>query len=218
MCDESSASERINEHSVLLATKWRWAHWSRPKGGPVSPRKLAALLGVITLGGSAWWMFLYLSRWEWHRAITAGIFVLASELGLVGGAIITRLGRLEERVDRIATAGPRQQGAAEDSRLLLRAHRPAGSSPFAWLEPDPSRTSVFVPILMGTGFVLSGLAWIVERLARVTARPALERDLARRLVPLAPPFASLVPDETEARTGLAPDDPATRLARPSTAA
>jgi hypothetical protein len=184
----------------------------------VSPRKLAALLGVITLGGSAWWMFLYLSRWEWHRAITAGIFVLAAELGLVGGAILTRLGRLEERVDHLAPAGPRAQGGADDNRLLIRSTRPASSSPFAWLEPDPGRTSVFVPILMGTGFVLSGLAWVVERLARVTARPALERDLARRLVPLAPPFTSLVPDETEARTGLSPEDPAVRLARPSTAA
>jgi hypothetical protein len=184
----------------------------------MSARKLAALLGIVTLGGSAWWMFLYLSRWEWHRAITAGIFVLAAELGLVGGAILTRLARLEDRVDRLAASGPRAHATGDDNRLLLRAHRPAGSSPFAWLEPDPNRMSVFVPILMGTGFVLSGLAWVVERLARVTATPALERDLARRLVPLAPPFDSLVPDQTEARTGLAPDDPASRLARPSSAA
>jgi hypothetical protein len=180
----------------------------------MSARKLAALLGVVTLAGSAWWMFLYLSRWEWHRAITAGIFVIAAELGLVGGAILTRLGRLEERVDHLA-ARPQ---VVDDTRLLLREHRPAGRSPFAWLEPDPGRMSVFVPILMGTGFVLSGLAWIVERLARVTARPALERDLAQRLSALAPPITTLVPDRAEAASGLPADDPAARLARPSTAA
>jgi hypothetical protein len=181
----------------------------------VSARKLAALLGIVTLAGSAWWMFLYLSRWEWHRAITAGIFVIAAELGLVGGAILTRLGRLEERVDRLAASRP---AAVDETRLLLRESRPAGRSPFAWLEPDPSRTSVFVPILMGTGFVLSGIAWVVERLARVTARPALERDLAERLSALAPPVTSLVPDRVEAATGVPADDPAARLARPSTAA
>jgi hypothetical protein len=175
----------------------------------VIARRLAALLGVVTLVGSAWWMLLYLSRWEWHRAITAGIFLIAAEVALVGGAILARLSRVEDRVDHLAAT---RQAAVDDTRLLLRASRSPGRSPFAWLEPDPGRTSVFVPILMGAGFLLSGLAWLVERLARVTARPALERDLAERLSALAPPVTTLVPDREELA---AHDDPAARLSRPT---
>ena len=38
---------------------------------------------------------------------------------------------------------------------------------------------VFVPVLLGAGAVLSGLAWIVERLARSTAGRVAESGLAR---------------------------------------
>ncbi len=56
------------------------------------------------------------------------------------------------------------------------------------------------------GVVASGLAWLVEKLARATAGPALERGLAARLSPLAWPAGGLVPDES--------DDPLTILERP----
>ena len=60
--------------------------------------------------------------------------------------------------------------------------------------------------LIGMGVVASGLAWLVERLARATAGPALERGLASRLAPLAWPTGGLVPE-----TG---DDPLAVLERP----
>ena len=51
---------------------------------------------------------------------------------------------------------------------------------FAWLTRT-DRTSVFIPVLLGAGAVLSALAWVVERVARATAGRAAEAGLARRL-------------------------------------
>jgi hypothetical protein len=51
---------------------------------------------------------------------------------------------------------------------------------------------VFVLVLLGAGIVLSGLAWLVDRIARVTAGPSVENDLARRLRPLQTPPGGLL--------------------------
>jgi hypothetical protein len=56
---------------------------------------------------------------------------------------------------------------------------------------------VFVPVLMGAGVIMSGLAWVIERLARRTARPTLERGLAARLAPLTLEHGSLVPPRSD---------------------
>jgi hypothetical protein len=47
--------------------------------------------------------------------------------------------------------------------------------------------NVFVPVLMGAGVLLSGIAWVVERLARATVTPVAERGLAAQLDGLALP-------------------------------
>jgi hypothetical protein len=52
--------------------------------------------------------------------------------------------------------------------------------------------SVFLPFLLGVGAVASGLAWAVEQLARRTTAPSLERQLARRMAPLALPAGGLL--------------------------
>ncbi|WP_405947258.1 hypothetical protein OG588_11960 [Streptomyces prunicolor] len=57
---------------------------------------------------------------------------------------------------------------------------------FRWLEETADRTYVFVPVLMVTGVLLSGLAWVVQRIAAATGRPT-ERRLAGRLAVLAAP-------------------------------
>lgn len=46
---------------------------------------------------------------------------------------------------------------------------------------------MFVPVLLGAGVVLSGVAWLVERAARIAAGRQMERGLAVRLGSLAPP-------------------------------
>ena len=79
----------------------------------------------------------------------------------------------------------------EGVRRRLREHRPAPAKPFAWLDGSQT-TNVFVPVLFGAGFVLSGLAWIVDRVARATAGQAVEHGLARSLTALQPPPGGLL--------------------------
>ena len=85
----------------------------------------------------------------------------------------------------------------------LAATRPAGRDHFAWLRPN-DRFGVFVPVLMGAGVVMSGLAWLVERLARMTAGPVLERRLAREITTLTIQLdeSGLVPAPVDSRTAI----------------
>ena len=87
----------------------------------------------------------------------------------------------------------------QQERVLRRLQEaPAPSRDhFAWLRPTGTGTSVFVPVLMGAGLVLSGLAWIVERVAKATAGSAMERGLATRLVAFSVPEEPLVEPDTD---------------------
>jgi hypothetical protein len=66
----------------------------------------------------------------------------------------------------------------------LRAHPSEPANPFAWM--DGTHTNVFIPVLLGAGAVLSALAWVVDRIARATAGPGLDKRLARQLSSLHP--------------------------------
>ena len=57
--------------------------------------------------------------------------------------------------------------------------------------------NVFVPVLMGAGVLMSGIAWLVERVARATVRPAAERGLAAQLDGLALPANGFVAVERQ---------------------
>jgi hypothetical protein len=166
------------------------------------PTRVAQLAAVVVLMGSGAYIGVYLYRWEWNRALIAGMFFVIAEVGLGLALVLNRLGRLEERLDR---ADP---GRREEVLGRLRETAPPARQHFAWLRESSQRTSVFVPVLMGAGVVASALAWVVERLAGATARPALERGLAARLAPLAWPSRGL--------TDVDPD-PLDILARPSPA-
>jgi len=153
----------------------------------VNARRIATVLAATTLAGSGTYLFVYLYRWEWNRAIIAGVFFLAAEVALVAAAVLSRLRALE--------SGLRQPPPSAASPRVLHHVREAAPAPrdhFAWLRPQPERMGVFVPILMGAGFVLSGLAWLVERLARSTATPRLEDRLALALGALALPSGHLL--------------------------
>jgi len=156
----------------------------------MSAKRLGWILGAATLLGSGTYLLIYLYRWEWNRALTAGVFLLVAEVALVAGAILERLRGMEERL-----AGATPAGSTENpSRVLtqLRQSAPPARDHFAWLSPRQDQLGVFVPVLMGAGAVLSGLAWLVERLARRTAQPALEQRLAARLDALGLPHGGLV--------------------------
>jgi hypothetical protein len=155
--------------------------------GRTAPRVIGLLALLVVMAAAGWYVFVYLHRWEWNRAIVSGVIFLAAEVALVGALMLDRLARLTRRVEAI-------DRPEERVVTVLREHRPEPVRPFAWLERNQS--NVFVPVLLGAGVVLSGLAWIVDRIARLTAVPSMERGLARRLVRLQPPPGGLLGDAT----------------------
>ena len=150
-------------------------------------KRIGILLVGVTLLASAAYVFVYLQRWEWNRALIAGTFMLASELLLVAAVLAGRIRSVERKVVAL--------GEASQHDRVLRRLREAPAEHrdhFAWLRPTGTGNAVFVPVLMGAGLVLSALAWAVERLAKATAGPQLERNLATRLVRLGVPDEPLV--------------------------
>lgn len=143
----------------------------------MNARRLGLVGAIATLIASGAYVFIYLYRWEWNRAqVSAAIFV-AVEVGLVGWLLSDRLRRVERRLEGAALD-------AEQRRLaVIRSTTPPPRVGFAWLAP-PDRMGVFIPVLLGAGALLSGVAWIVERLARATAGRSAERGLAHRLAVL----------------------------------
>lgn len=155
----------------------------------MTARRLGLAVGVATLAASLTYLFVYLYRWEWNRALTAGVFVIISEVALVGAAILERLRRIETRLDERPTP---TTASVVTALGRLEETAPAARDHFAWLDVRRGSTNVFVPVLMGAGVVLSALAWAVERLARATARPVLENRLAGRVAGLALPEGGLL--------------------------
>lgn len=179
-------------------------------------RRATLVLVVGVLAASGAYALIYLFRWEWHRAIITALFFVAAEVGLGIGVLLRRLTRLEQRLDELARpGGPLDpvvdlsdlDAAAFDPAVLARIREaaPPARSPFAWLDPQRSELSVFLPFLLGVGALASGLAWVVEQIARHTTTPALEHRLARQLAPLAIPTGGLV--------GIAPAPDAPVVAR-----
>ncbi|HEX2294105.1 MAG TPA: hypothetical protein VHN37_02225 [Actinomycetota bacterium] len=141
-------------------------------------KRLAYAVLTVVLAASGTYMFVYLYRWEWNRTLIAGIFFVAAEIGLIGAGILERLKKMEDRMESRAAEPP--------ALAHIQETAPEPKAGFKWLTRT-DQMSVFVPVLMGAGFVVSGIAWIVERLAHATARPALEHGLAWRLAPLSLP-------------------------------
>ncbi|MEU6193478.1 hypothetical protein [Streptomyces sp. NPDC047061] len=158
-------------------------------------RRIAYVFGGLAAAGAGTYTVVYLYRWQWQRAILCGVLLLVVEVMLLGIVLLGRLTRIEERL-RDGELRQRESAVRQEEVLArLREAAPAHSSSarFRWLEDTADRTHVFVPVLMVTGVLLSGLAWLVQRIASVTARPA-ERRLAGRLAVLAAPGPG--PDST----------------------
>lgn len=150
--------------------------------------RLGRLLSAIVLIASGSYVFVYLVRWEWNRALIAGLFFLAAEVALIADVLLGRIRSLSAEVARL--------DSGEQTRALaarLRATRPESSGPFAWLRPEADRLNVLLPILIGAGVLLSALSYVVEQLSRVTALPVAEHELARGLATMALPREGLAP-------------------------
>ncbi len=154
-------------------------------------KKIGWLTGLVTLLATGGYIFVYLYRWEWHRALIAGTLFVAAEVAMATALVLRRLGGGQLGLDA-------DQRTQPEPAVLEQLRRNAPRrNPFAWLEPGDGRTAVFIPVLLGSGIVVSALAWVVERIAGRTAEPAMERRLASQLTTLAFPAGGLVPDEAE---------------------
>lgn len=143
-------------------------------------RKIGYAVAGLVIVSSGAYLFVYLYRWEWNRAMIAGIIFIASELAVGTMMVLERLRRIEERLEE-------QRSEPRATLEAIRETAPAPASRFKWLSGEEGGLQVFVPVLMGAGVIFSAIAWMVERFARATAKPALEQGLALRLQPLALP-------------------------------
>ena len=151
----------------------------------MNARRLGSLVAVVTLVAAGAYFFVYLYRWEWNRAQVSAAIFIAAEIGIVAWLLTDRIRRVERRLARIGSEG-------EQRRLhILRDTAPPPRVTFAWLTRT-DRTSVFIPVLLGAGAVLSALAWVVERISRATAGRAAEAGLASRLGVLELPAGGLL--------------------------
>ncbi|MEU7664628.1 hypothetical protein [Streptomyces lincolnensis] len=150
-------------------------------------RKVAYVFAGLAAAGAGSYLVVYLYRWQWQRALICGVLLLVVEVLLLGLVTLGRLTRIEERLRD--TDRRQREAEARQEDVLTRLRQPAlarEETRFRWLEDPADRTYVFVPVLMVTGVVLAGLAWVVQKVASATAGPA-ERRLAGRLAVLAAP-------------------------------
>lgn len=162
--------------------------------------RVATIASGIVLTAAGVYVVVYLARWEWNRAIVAAAVFIAM-LQVVSTAVIaSRLRDLSSRtsivvvnsptdggVDAIAAGGSGSiNGSGRPSPLdesVLAALRAAGEQRarrhFEWLRADTGQIGVFVPVLLGTGMILSAVAWLVERMAGAVAGSSVDRITAR---------------------------------------
>ena len=154
-------------------------------------RRLGTSITAVVLLASGTYLIVYLYRWEWNRAVVAGVFFLAAELALASNALLRRVRAIELR---LAESSP-------PALARIRATAPPPRDHFAWLQDSVTGMNVFVPVLLGAGVVLSLVAHVLERVASATAGPMQERRLAGDLDALALPFGGLLPTDTSLGLG-----------------
>ncbi|MGW1951762.1 hypothetical protein ACWCPI_03215 [Streptomyces sp. NPDC001920] len=150
-------------------------------------RKVAYVFAALAAAGAGTYLVIYLYRWQWQRALICGVLLLVVEVLLFGLVTMGRLNRIEERL-RDSDRRQREWDARQED-VLTRLREPAAAREekrFRWLDDPADRAYVFVPVLMVAGVLLSALAWVVQKVASATARPA-ERHLSGRLAVLAAP-------------------------------
>jgi hypothetical protein len=175
-------------------------------------RFVAWAVAVVTLLVAGVYTVVSLARWEWTRALFFAIVFVAAEVMLVAAAVFARLGRMEHDLSQLARAPsnphlPRQSTALHALRATRSEH-----DRFAWLRTDPhgvaSRTNVFITLMVGGGVLLSGGAWLIDKIASRTVDPGREATLARQLDSIAYQRGLVVDDvNVLARSRPQRDDP-----------
>ena len=159
-------------------------------------RRIGVVLLLVTLVTTIWYFFAYLT-------------LVGVEPGPHRGRLDGRRRDRSRRDPAAVEAGQPQPSGRRGGPG--RAHqgpargRAVDSKSFAWLR-DPNQTNVFIPVLLGAGVLASGLAWLVERIARLTSRSGNTTSLSKDLAALAPPEGGFLGGE----------DPIDLLQRPVT--
>jgi len=150
------------------------------------------LIGAATLIASGAYVFVYLYRWEWNRALISAAIFLAAEVAVLGWLLSRKLDTIGHDIDTMG----RELEAVRMRRIAghLDAARDRPSTVFEWLRPEPDGTRVFIPVLLGAGLVFAALAWTVERISRLTAGRMSDRRLAAGLSRLALPPGGFLDD------------------------
>jgi hypothetical protein len=148
---------------------------------------IAWLAGIGTLLAGAVYMVVSLNRWEWNRALFFGLIVLIAEVGLATGLVLRRLARIEYLAKREVSGDPAVL-------QILTETRPSRDR-FAWMRESTSEFNVFITFLVGGGVILSGIAWVVDKVASKTSSPAGEQRLAGQLDPISYPAGGLLLDD-----------------------
>jgi hypothetical protein len=157
-------------------------------------KTIAWLAGVGTLIAGAVYMIVSLNRWEWNRALFFGLIVLIAEVGLATALVLRKLGQLE-----------RPAGTHAETLSAIRGTRPPTPDRFEWLkESAGGRLNVFITFLVAGGVLVSGLAWVFDKLGARTSTPIAEERLAMKLGLISYPAGGLVVDDV---TVLAQDTP-----------
>ncbi len=147
--------------------------------------RLARLVGtLVTVGVLGWstvYFVVYIGRWEWNRAIVSGMVAIGLLVVLSTSLVLRRLSALDRRLD--LELAPR----ADD--VICTSNAAAARRRFDWLHSDGEDTGVFIPVLLGTGVILSLLAYTLERVAGAFASTTLDRRTAS-IIPLDLPLSS----------------------------
>lgn len=150
-------------------------------------RKLGVAVLAFTLVLAGSWTALALYRWEWTRALWMTMVFVVAEVALVGVLVMHRLRDLEEQLED-----------SRDTAVLRRLAdaRPAATDRFDWLREATNRTNVFVTMLLGGGVLVSGVLWVIDKVAGGSVATSRERKIAGQLRAMAFPASGLVPPDS----------------------
>ncbi len=150
-------------------------------------RKLSVAVLAFTLVLAGSWTALALYRWEWTRALWMTMAFVVAEVALVGVLVMHRLRELEEQI-----------AGTHDTAVMRRLAetRPAATDHFEWLKESTNRTNVFVTMLLGGGVLVSGVLWVIDKVAGRSVATSRERQLAKQLRAIAFPVSGFVPPDS----------------------
>lgn len=140
---------------------------------------LALILVVLSVSGA--YLIIYLYRWEWNRALISGLFFVAALVVFSTTLILRSLRQLGDRIERLE--GLRSSDGRDMAGTIGTANDQRSVQRFDWLREPPRSMGVFIPVLLGTGVLLTFAAYVLERLAGVLAGPTLDRRTSQLLDP-----------------------------------